>query len=189
MASIETDSKVSIISNALILCGERPLNALTDDRYGAQVGANLFDQLYQNELQSNPWRFAMNKKALSRLVNAPLNQWQFAYQLPSDMLLPMYVYPKVDYEIYGKHLYTDAASVEFDYLFKPNISDCPSYFTVLMTYALARDMIKPITESDTARDEMKKQYNTQRGIALFADAQGRPPKPIQDSPFTDNRAG
>ncbi len=103
--AIETNSKVDLISKALILCGEEPLNSLSDNRYGATVGANLFEMLYENEIQSNRWRFAMTKSALSKLVAAPLNQWKNAFQLPPDMLLPIGVFPvDLNYEIYATHL-------------------------------------------------------------------------------------
>ena len=186
--AIETNSKIDLISKALILCGEIPLTSLSDNRYGATVGAGLFEMLYENELQSNRWRFAMTKKALSQLVDAPLNQWQFAYQLPSDMLLPVGIYPPdLEYEIYADHLYTNRTSVELDYMFKPPVTSVPAYFATLMTYVLAKDMIKPITESDTAMELMEKKYIQQRDTAMFADAQGRPAKPVMHSPFTDAR--
>jgi hypothetical protein len=186
-AAIETQTKIAIISKALILCGEPPLNSLSDDRYGATVGANLFELIYENELQANRWRFACGKIALSRLVATPLNQYQYAYQLPPTMLLPLGVYPKQDYEIYSDRIYTNATSFELEYIFKPDITACPAYFTKLLTLALASLMIKPITESDTAQQLMEKKYNAQRAIAQFADAQGRPAKAIVDSPFTDVR--
>jgi len=72
-------------------------------------------------------------------------------------------------------------------MFKPEITSCPAYFCTLMTYALARDMIKPITESDMAMQLMERKYSRQRERAQFADAQGRPSRPIYDSPFTDAR--
>lgn len=183
MASIETQTKIGLISKALILCGEPPLSALTDDRYGATVGSNLFELIYESELQSNRWRFACGKIALSQLVATPLNEWQYAYQLPSTMLLPLGVYPAQPYEIYADRVYTNATSFELEYMFKPDISACPAYFTELLVYALAKDMIKPITESDNALQLMTAKYNVQRARAQFADAQGRPNKPIVDSPF------
>lgn len=186
--AIETNTKIGLISKALVLCGEKPLTSLSDNRYGATVGSNLFELIYESELQSNRWRFAMTKRALSRLVNAPLNQWQYAYQLPTDMLLPVGIYPvDLKYEIYAGHLYTNRATVELDYMFKPEVTAVPAYFALLLTYALARDMIKPITESDSAVKIMESKYNMQRSRALLADAQGRPAKPVQHSPFTDNR--
>lgn len=184
MASIETNSKIAILSKALILCGEQPLNSLSDNRYGATVGSNLFEQLYEAELQSNRWRFACGKRALSRLADAPLNEWQYAYQLPPTMLLPLGQYPAQPYEIYADRIYTNATSFELEYLFKPDITACPAYFTLLMTYALYRDMVGPITESMAKVQIAGQLYNVQRGRAMYADAQGRPNKPMADSPFT-----
>jgi hypothetical protein len=185
--AIETPSKIGLISKALILIGEKPLDSLSDNRYGATVGSNLFEVIYESELQSNRWRFAVTKDSLSRLVDAPLNEWQYAYQLPSDMLLPIGVYPKAPYEIYADHLYTDQSSVELDYMFKPAVSEIPAHFALLMVYALARDMVKPITESDAGVDVFNRKYLSQRNRSMFADAQGRPSQMLFDSPFTDAR--
>lgn len=187
MASIETQTKIGLISKALVLCGEAPLVSLSDNRYGATVGAALFEMLYENELQSNRWRFACKKNSLSRLTATPINEWQYAYQMPTDMLLPLGIYGHVDYELYSNHLYTNASSVILEYMFKPDITRIPAYFSTLLTYALARDMVKPITESDAAVNIMHAKYVKQRDRAMYADAQGRPNRDLQSSPFTDIR--
>jgi hypothetical protein len=184
---IETPTKIKLISDALVLLGEKPLNSLADNRYGATVGANLFERIYENEISSNRWRFASTKAGLSQLVAAPLNEWRYAYQLPPTMLLPIGTYPSVPYEIYADHLYTNASSVELDYLFKPDVSEIPAYFAMLMTYALARDMVKPITESDNGVNVFENKYVRQRDRAMYADAQGRPNRAISHSPFTADR--
>ncbi|MGH8236129.1 MAG: hypothetical protein ACREXP_03800 [Steroidobacteraceae bacterium] len=187
MAAIETASKIGLISKALVLCGEQPLNSLSDSRYGATVGGSLYEQLYEAELQSNRWRFSCAKVALSQLVDVPLNEFKHAYQLPSAMLLPLGTYPASRYEIYGDHLYTNQSSVELEHQFKPDISECPAYFTLLLTYALFRDLVGPITESTAKMQVAAQLYNVQRSRAMFADAQGRSNRPIADSPFTAGR--
>ena len=125
----------------------------------------------------------------------------YCFQLPTDMLLPIGFWgvgPDRTYEIYSNVIYTNVTSnpgpinstapvLTFDYMFKPDPSACPSYFTLLMTYALARDMIKPITESDTAASAMNQKYLMQRSRAMFADAQGRPNRQIQHNPFVQVR--
>ena len=184
MASIETNTKVGLISKALMLIGEKPLESLSDDRYGATVGANLFEVIYEDELQSNRWRFAMEKNALSQVVGAPINEWANIFQIPTNCLLPIGVYPPQPYEIYGDKIYTDATSVTLEQLIKPEITDVPAYFALLMVYALRKNMIKPITESDNAEQLAVRQYNAQRAKAQYADAQSRPARPIYDSPFT-----
>src|SRR6202521_564000 len=200
-ADFVTQTKLSMLSAALVLYGEKPMNRLTDPRYGAAVGAGLFDMVYENELQSNRWRFACKKTQLARVNNTPPNEWQYVFQLPTDMLLPLGFWgtgPDRSYEIYSDKIYTNITSnpgpinsaapvLTFDYMFKPDPSTVPSYFSLLMTYALAKDMIKPVTESDTAASAMVTKYNMQRARAMYADAQGRPNRPIQHSPFTQVR--
>lgn len=186
---IETSTKIGLISSALVLCGETPLNSLSDNRYGATVGSNLFELLYENELQSHPWRFSMKKAALSRLNVTPLNQYAYVHQIPADCLLVRHVYPITDYDIYGDRIYSNNTTVELDYQFKPGVGDVPAYFATLMTYALARDMVKPITESDKAVQIMEGKYARQRDRAMYADSQGRPNQAVVHSPFVAARQG
>jgi hypothetical protein len=198
---IVTQTKLSWISAALVLCGEKPLNSLTDPRYGAAVGAAIFDMVYENELQSNRWRFACKKAQLAQVNVVPPNEWQYVFQLPTDMLLPIGLWgvnPDRSYEIYSDKIYTNttfnpgasnssAPVLTFDYMFKPDPSSVPSYFSLLVTYALAKDMIKPITESDGAASAMQTKYGIQRNRAMFADAQGRPNRRMQSNPFVSAR--
>lgn len=198
---IVTQTKLSMLSAALVMCGEKPMNSLTDPRYGAAVGAAFFDMVYENELQSNRWRFACKKAQLAQINATPPNEWQFCFQLPTDMLLPIGFYgtsPDKSYEIYGNVIYTNVTSnpgplnasapiLTFDYLFKPDPATTPSYFSLLVTYALAKDMLHPVTESDTAASAMQTKYSIQRSRAMFSDAQGRPNRPIQHNPFVNVR--
>jgi hypothetical protein len=200
-APIVNQTKLSMISAALVLCGEKPMNSLTDARYGAAVGAALFDMVYENELQSNRWRFACKKAQLAQINATPPNEWQYCFQLPTDMLLPIGFWgvgPDRTYEIYSDVIYTNITSnpgpvnasnayLTFDYMFKPDPSTVPSYFSLLVTYALAKDMIKPISESDSAASAMQTKYTLQRNRAMHADAQGRPNRPIAHNQFVQVR--
>lgn len=185
--SIETQSKISLISNALVLAGEPVCSSLSEDRYGVTVLAQMFELIYENELQSAPWRFSMKKRALSRLNVEPLNEFRYAYQLPSDCLLVRGMTFPQQYELYGEHLYTNATAVELEYQFKPDINKCPAYFSLLLSYSLAKDAVKPITEGEEYAKYMEAKYQMQRGKALYADAQARPARSVIDSPFTDAR--
>jgi hypothetical protein len=186
--SIDTTSKVKIISQALILLGEKPVSNLTDDtRDSIQSAVGIFENLYEAELQRNRWRFACAKKALDRLNAKPLNEFAYVHQLPSDALLIFRVYPRTNYEIYGDRVYSNLQEIEVDYLFKPNVEKLPAYFAKLLAYALAREMARPTSESDTTVQDFSDRYNFQLQSAMFSDAQARPNRGIEDSPFTDCR--
>lgn len=189
MASIETPTKIALISKALILLGEKPANSLSENRYGVTVMANLFELQYESELQNNGhgWHFARAKKALSRLNSTPLNEYSYVFQLPSDCLLPVGSFPSTRYEIYGDHVYANVASMDLEYKFKPDVSEIPSYFSLLMVFALARVGAKAITESDATANKWEGEYDRQYARSQFADAQGRPNKTTASSPFTQVR--
>lgn len=187
------------MSAALVLCGEKPLNSLTDPRYGAQVVASMTDMIYENELQCHPWRFTCKKGQLSLLNQTPLNEWQYAWQIPTDCLAMIGFWgvgPDHLYEIYGGNvLYTNItsnpgvspATLTAEYQFKPDPSTVPSYFSLLVTLAIAKHICKPITESDSARTKCEQAYNQQRGMAMYADSRQRPNRPLQHRPFIQVR--
>lgn len=195
---IVTQTMLSMLSTALVLIGEKPLNSLTDPRYGAQVGAAVFDMVYESELQSNRWRFCCKKGTLTQVNSTPLNEWQYVYQMPTDCLdfIGFWgVGPDKLYEIYGNQIYTNVtsnpgvtpASLTAEYKFKPDPATIPSYFSLLVTLALAKHMCKPITESDSARTKCEQAYNQQRSLAMFIDSTSRPNRPMQHKPFIQVR--
>lgn len=186
--TIQTATKLNIISETLVLLGERPVSDLSDDsRDSIPQIVNLFETVYEAELQANRWRFACAKKLLDRLNAQPLNEWQYVHQLPSDALLVFRTVPRTRYEIYGNRIYSNWKEVSVDYLRKPEISELPAYFAKMLSYALARDMARPTSESDTTVQDFTDRYIRQRDRALFADAQARPNVAFEDSPFTDVR--
>lgn len=198
-APIVNQSALQMMSNALVLCGEKPLTSTTDPRYGTLVmTGGLFDMVYENELTANPWRFACKKGTLTQLNSTPLNEWQYAYQLPTDCLSVNGLWgvgPDKLYDIYAGVIYTNItsnpgvlpATLTLDYMFKPDPGTVPSYFSLLVTLALTQYAVKPITENDTARTAWTQAYNIQRARAMFSDARQRPNRPLQHKPFLQVR--
>jgi len=66
-----------------LLIGHGTINSFTDVGAGALAAANLYDTVYEDAITAYPWRFAIGKASLSKLVAAPLNEWTNAFQLPS----------------------------------------------------------------------------------------------------------
>src|SRR6266850_578889 len=181
---IVQQNKLSMLSTALVLCGEKPMTSTIDPRYGSAVGAALFDMVYENELTSNPWRITCTKGQLAQVNATPANEWQYVFQIPTDCLAVLGFYgigPDRSYDIYGGKLYTNMNSgpgpvggggrvLILEYQFKPDPSYLPSYLSLLITLALAKRMIKPVTESDSAQTKMEQAYNQQRNVAMATDA-------------------
>lgn len=178
---------VSICSNALLLIGHGTIASFTEGGAGAEVASNLYPTTYENILSLHRWRFASAKAQLSQLVADPLNEWTHAYQLPSGYLTVIKTYPDSDFEIYEDKLYSDQATVEIDYLFKPSEARLPAYFIKALEFALAAQFAIPVTSNKSTGELYLKMYLDQLRKARYMDSQARPPSAILDSPFTEVR--
>jgi hypothetical protein len=181
-------SQIDIISNALLLIGHNSISSLDPDQgAGATVGAALFDTTLEYMLSITYWRFSMKQQELNKLTATPLNNWQFAYQLPTDMITLYRVDPRANYQIFEDKLFTNISAIAADYSFKPDAVDLPPYFVQAMQYKLAADFAIAIT-NDTRKNALyEAKYTREVAIAMGADAKNHPPVSIQDQPFTDIR--
>lgn len=183
-------TKISTISNALLLIGDKPINSLDEGSYRAQVAAGLYDSIYEAELASHPWYFARKLVQLAQTTSASeIDQWRYIYQLPTDMITLYRVYPSSDYEIYGDKLYTNANSLTLDYTQKVPESLWPGYFEKLMQRALAKDFIIPIREDVNASQIVWQQYLGEGQKARAEDSKQKIQRPIQSQPFIQVRFG
>jgi len=178
---------ISMCSNALLLIGHDTISAFTDPGAGAKVASNLYTTTYENLLTLHRWRFASAKSSLSKLTATPLNEWTNAFSLPSGYLTAIKVYPNTDFEIYENKLYANTATIELDYIFKPDESRLPAYFVKLMEFHLATQFSIPVTDNSTKAEEYRNMYEDQLRRSKFVDSQARPNDAIVSSPFTEVR--
>ena len=77
-------SDVSICSNALLLIGHSKISALSE----SEQAEAFYDSTYEDFLTQHKWKFSTVKSvSLSRLTATPQNEFDYAYQLPTDMLI------------------------------------------------------------------------------------------------------
>ena len=182
-------SKIDLISNALILIGDTPINSLTGGTRAQQVASNLYDNIVQNELTKHRWGFARKKAQLSLTADVPTDdEWSNIYQLPTDLLVLIKVYPNTRYQVYGDKVYTNRGGALYcDYVYNVPESEWPVYFSKMIEYALARDFASSIRDSDSARQTMSAEYVNQSRMARYTDSQQHPQERIHSNPFTDVR--
>jgi len=180
-------TSIEICSNALNLIGHGSIASFTEGGAGANIAAALYETTYKDLLSQHRWRFASAKATLSRLVATPANKWSYAFQLPADYIVAIYVYPNTDYEIYEDKLYSNMDALDLDYIFKPDESKMPAYFQRVLEFNLAAVFAVAITDNPSKSEEYRRMYDTQLRRARFTDAQARPPRAIVDSPFIDVR--
>lgn len=182
-------SKIDLISNALILIGDVSINDLNGNERRKNVARNLYDNVVDFELTKHRWGFARRKGPLSLITQKPIdNEWARAYELPSDMLLLIKLYPNIPYQVYGSQIYCNYnQTLTADYIYRPNENEWPTYFSKMIEYALARDFSTSIRDSSAARGEMAAEYENASRMARYADSQQHPQTAIQRHPFIDVR--
>lgn len=181
-------SKVDIVSNALLLVGHPAISSFDPDQgAGAAVGDALYDSTLNYMLSTTYWRFSVKQQRLNRLSATPTQGWQYAFQLPSDMITLHRVYPRSNYQIFGNKLYSNHTDLYADYIYAPEATELPGYFVHILQYKLAADLAISIT-NDTQKNQLySMKYASEVKVAMAADAKSHPPEAIRDQPFTDVR--
>lgn len=182
-------SKIEMIANALILLGDTGINDLSGNERRKTTANNLYENLVKMELSKARWTFARQEQQLSLLVaTPPSGKWSNAYQLPSDLITLIALYPSINYQIYGTQVYCNySQSLYADYIYAADESEWPFYFAKVIEYALAKDMARAITDSGTLHQEMAMEYENASRMARFTDSQQQPQVPIVSNPFIDVR--
>ena len=182
-------SNIDIASNALQMIGSKSISSFDDPGAGAAVAKALYEPLLEAMLTNTYWRFAIKKSSLNRLSQEPLNEWKYAFQIPTDNLKIEKVYQVRNYQIYRNLIYTDISAIDIDYVYRVEESLFPAYFTLAFTYKLASEFALAVTDNDKKNALYEQKHMSALADAMAADAQQHPQVSIQDQPFTDVRFG
>lgn len=167
-------SDIEIASNALVRLGVPPISSFSEGGAAGIAAGNLYTPTLRALLTEHRWRFASAKRQLSQLVANPLNEWSYAYQLPSDLIMLYRVYPSSDYEIYEDKLYSNDSTVSIDYLFQANESLFPPQFQLMLEYKLASEFALIVTSNRSLAETYEYKYEQAAKKARYADSQARP---------------
>ena len=199
------DTKLSICSDALIMLGANPLSSFTVGTDDAQVADRLYDDVRDTLLMQYAYSWSIKKVKLAQLVQTPINEWKYIYQLPGNLLgNPKAVFnvgavgatTQRDFEIYGDGLNTNYEQVWIDYQYRPEPFEFPPYFVRLVKTALAAEFAEPVTDQITKADYFhSRAYGSpaenMRGglvcVAINIDGADRPAQTIQEFPISDVR--
>lgn len=180
-------AKTQIVSNALILLGDRPISSLTEDTTGATLGANLFENTYLSMLQSHRWRFAVTTLQLSKLSTKPKTGYTNAFQLPANFLYTV----KTDigqFEVFGNEIHSNSDAIRLDYICRIEEDLLPAYFAKALEFGLSAQFAVPLTGDLNKADYYSKVYMNELKKAKHADATQYPEIPVQSRPYVDVRS-
>ena len=179
-------SNISLASNALLLLGHEPISSFTEATSGATIASNLYENSYLSLLTNHRWRFATKKAQLARLTAAPLNEYNYSFQLPSDCIYLIKTTTS-NYEVYGDKLYCNDLEIYVDYTYRVDEDKLPPYFTKMLEFFLSAQFAISLTGSIEKGEYFSKLYLNELKRAKFADSTQTPQDSFVDSPYLSAR--
>lgn len=173
-------SSTEIINMALDKFKGATITSMSESSYPASVARRQYPQAVAETLAAHEWGFARQRAVLAQLVtNDRDGQWGYAYQLPSDMALPIklvedYSAPApptwngplnwswgliaeqpIPYDYAGAKLYTGIAGASLEYIqTSPDVGDFPPLFVKALVCELAAKMVMPIKNDSKRENEL-----------------------------------
>ncbi len=171
-----TYTKIDICSRALVKLGAGAIASFNEVTAEAKACIQLYEPTLESLLSSYPWRFALEKKTLSRLNMKPVADYAYAYQLPNDCVRVLSAGNGVKssglgYKIVQNTLHTNAPQVILSYIAKPDESAFPPFFANALIARLAAELCLPLTESTSRTDYMYKRAEEELKAAKLTDSQ------------------
>ena len=193
-----TTSKIDIAQQAMVLVGLQPLTSF-DDKTDEALSANLlYETVVKDCLSQHTWNFATGQKALNRLADTPVDIWDAAYQLPTDVE-PLIVQTltnddvTVQYDRYEDKVYTLDAEVSSEdtlvatYQFRADEDAWPPYFVMYVVYRLASTFALSIIRKGDIAQSLSQLAEQQFTRAKTRDSQAVTTNKIKLSRFANIR--
>ncbi len=178
-------SDIALCSRALIRLGVAPITSFSDGTAESEIAGALFAPARDALLSAYSWSFATGQAALTPLAEAPVADYDNAFQLPNDYLRALSAGTAgrgrgVNFRIARGALHTDVSDVTLTYIFRPVEEEFPPYFDAALIAKLTAELCIPLTENTSRAETMyrlaEKEYATARQI----DAQQDSPAGIED---------
>lgn len=151
-------SEVGVCNRALLRIGLQTIASLSEGSDRADACQSLYEDTKLGALSMYDWRFTLRKVQLARLTTAPVNGWNYAYQLPTNRISgPRALYNSTavgaqpimgGYEVFGSQVFTDETVLVADYQENVAEADWPPYFTPLVVFAMAAALAPTLTDRE-----------------------------------------
>jgi hypothetical protein len=195
-------SSVDIANRALTKLGQSRITALDQDTNNARVINAVYDTLRDAELRAHVWSFAITRASLAVLADAPLYQYSYQYQLPSDCLrlleiehfspsnLNDYITrDDTNYKIEGNKILTNAnAPLNIRYVKREeDTQQYSSDFVEAFACRLATECAETLTNSTSKRQLAWQEYKDAISIARRTNSLELPSQAIYDDSWMLSR--
>lgn len=183
-------SVVNICNLALQRLGANRITDITGASVEARACNNCYEELRLAELQDHNWVFAITRASLAANASAPAFGKARSFPLPTGFLRLIDDYPEDrdfdrDFEIEGNEIYTDfGAPLKIRYVqdvTDPNVMH--PLFRLALAYRMADQMCEEVTQSNTKKELVQKDYDRTVARARKSNAIMRIPQEAPEDPW------
>jgi len=183
-------SRLEIYNDALVICGERVLASLTEDRKPRR----LLDHVWDNDgvdacLERGQWKFAMKTVKLD-IDTDVTNDFGYrnAFSKPDDWILTsalcsdeFFTAPLLRYEDENNYWYAEIDEIYVKYVsnstdYGQNLGLWPATFADFVAGHFAKKIILSLTQDPAVRQEVDAEYKERMMLAKNNDAMAGAPK-------------
>lgn len=162
-------SEVGICNNGLIMIGENPILALTDNSKAARTCNALYNDKRDWLIRSYEWKFAITRTNISSESESPDHEWDNQFVLPSDLLRFLSIYPaSVAYKIEGNKILSNETVLYIKYLYQvtdPNEFDAG--FREVLSTVIAKESALTLTDSMRKQKAMEDLFEVKLSDARY----------------------
>jgi len=160
-------TEIDVINKALTLLGDRVISSRSENNERARVMDAIYDNTRDRILRECPWNFAVKRVKLSSSGTPVWGDYGYLYPLPTDFLYMMETDGATDYTIEGGNILSDATNgvaggtLSIRYVSRvTDVSRMDPLFTEALAFRLAYDACEKITQSNTKKDYLYREYET-----------------------------
>lgn len=180
-------TSIEVASNALVRIGAGAISSFSEGGASGVAASNLYEVTIRSLLTEHPWTFCRAKRQLSRLTATPLNEYQYAFQIPSDSLQVLRVFETRSYKIFEDKVFANTDVMFIDYLFRADEARWPYHFQICAEYLLASEFALIVTSNEEQNAIYENKFRAQLKKSKYIDSRQVPMEESIDSPYRDVR--
>ena len=187
---------IGLCARALVRLGAAPITSFDDDTAESEIANALYAPVRDALLSAYPWTFATGQIEMTKLNDAPVADYQNAFQLPLDFLRAISAGyggsqgqngRGLNYRISRGQLHTNAESVVLTYIYRTEEESFPPFFDMALIAQLSAEFCIPVTESTSRSTALAKSAKAEFIRARQVDAQQDSPNRLEHFNLIDVR--
>lgn len=197
--------QTTIVNLGLQKLGLDPIVSLADKIKNARAMAISYDPMRKYELRAHNWKFAETDQNLPMDAAAPIATWQRSFTLPTNCLRFLWITGVRQslgtamyrtgmegeqlYTIKGRKIYTNLAA-PLMITYTQDVQDTTLFddcFNDMFACRLALQNCIQLTQNDTLKQSLAKEYKRSLNQAVISGSVELPPQGIADDSFTLSR--